>query len=46
MTVFMLETDDVDPRSRTDPAKRRIEYSLAGAGCVDGLSLDSVDTRH
>jgi hypothetical protein len=30
MKVFMLETDDVDPRSRTDPPKRRIEYNLAG----------------
>jgi len=35
MKVFMLETDNVDPRSRTDFPKRRIEYNLPGAGCVE-----------
>jgi hypothetical protein len=37
--IFMLEANDVDARSRTDPPKRRIEYFWLCGECAPALHL-------
>jgi hypothetical protein len=37
--IFMLEASDVDPRWRTDPPKRRIEYFWLCGECAPAMHL-------
>jgi len=37
--IFVLEANDRDPRSRTDPPKRRIEYFWLCGECAPAMHL-------
>jgi hypothetical protein len=37
--IFMIEANDVDPRSRTDPPRRRIEYFWLCGQCAPTMHL-------
>jgi hypothetical protein len=37
--IFMVEANDVDPRSRADPPKRRIEYFWLCGECAPAMRL-------
>ncbi len=37
--IFMLEANEVEPRSRTDPPKRRIEYFWLCGECAPATHL-------
>jgi hypothetical protein len=43
--IFILEGNNVDPRSKTDPPKRRIEYFWLCGKCAPAMHLMRTSDR-